>query len=444
MKINRNISRVIVISLTVVASSTGVCASEPWTLDQCIDYAIKHNLTVKTRQNETLSAEYELTEAKDRFLPTLQGYASENFSFGRGLTSENTYANRNTQNFNVGVGLNLPIFQGLAGIRRVDYAKANLRMAVEQLEAEKDNVELNVISLYLQVLYNRAVADLAREQLRLSQIELERRHQLVDGGKLPELDLYEAQAQVAQDELSVVTGENDVRLALVDLAQTLELDDIDGFDIASLPGDTTPDIYPSADEVFRSALGFNHGLRASELAVEAADRNITLAKSGWIPTLSFSAGLSTNYYRLGGYTSPSFSSQMRDNLSKSIGFSLSVPIFDGLTTRNNLRRARLQRFNAELQLADTRNRLYKSIQQAWYQADGARQRLESATVAENSQLKAFEGVSEKYNFGKATSTEYEQARGAWVRATLQRIQANYELLLRSRILRFYGRPTIRR
>lgn len=430
----------LIFSALVAASITVAHATDKWSLDSCITYAVEHNLTVKSKIVECRSAEYDVTEAKDRFLPTVNGYGSQSFSFGRGLTSENTYANRNTSNFNVGANLQMPVFQGLAGVRRIDYAKANLRMILEQLEAEKENVELNVITLYLQALYTAEVADVAREQARISAVELQRRRDLVDAGKLPELDLYEAQSQLAQDELSVVTADNDHRLALLDLAQMLELPDIESFDIAPLAvvhGDV-PGVFDTAENVFAAALDRNHTIRASRLGVVAADRQVSLAKTGWIPTLSLNAGLGTNYYRLSRMDNPSFSSQMKQNFQQSVGFTLSVPLFDAFSTRNSVRKARLRRVTAEIELDNTRNKLYKAIQQAYTQATSARKRLESSLVAEDAATKAFDGMQTKYTYGKATSTEFEQAKATMTRARLAAVQAHYEMLLRNRILRFYA------
>ncbi|MDE6136478.1 MAG: TolC family protein, partial [Muribaculaceae bacterium] len=170
----------------------------PWSLDSCISYAHERNITVRQRAVDCLNAEYGVTEAKDRFLPQVAGGASQNFSFGRGLTGDNTYANRNTQSFGVNVGMNMPVFQGLAGVRRVAYAKANLQAIVEQFEATKDDVTLNVISQYLQVLYCKEMVDVAADQASLSRTELERRRELCAAGKIAELDVLEAEAQLAR------------------------------------------------------------------------------------------------------------------------------------------------------------------------------------------------------------------------------------------------------
>jgi outer membrane protein len=411
--------------------------AETWTLDSCISYAIDHNITVRTRQAEQLGAEYSVTEAKDKFLPQASAYASQTFNFGRGLTSENTYANRNTQNFAWGVNLQMPVFQGLSALRGLDYAKANLRTYVEQVEAVKDDVTLNVMSQYLQVLYCGEIYDVATEQVHLDQVELQRRRDLLEHGKIAEVEVLEAESQLAQDELTQTTAANDRTMAIVDLCQLLRLDDIADFQPAPLEDNGMPLL--SADDVYQNALIHNHALKASRLSVEAADKNIAVAKTGYLPTLSFNAGIGSSYYKVSDYVNSSFSSQMRENFNKVIGFSLSIPLFDAFSTRNSLRRAKMQRLTAELTLEDNQSKLYQAIQQAYYQALAANKKAKSAEVAVKSTLAAFEAMQLKYEYGKATSTEFEQSKAAYIKARSELVQVRYESLLRIRILQFYNR-----
>lgn len=421
------------------ASAQGV---EPWSLDSCINYAVEHNISVKQSKLQHYNGELELTEAKDAFLPTVQGYASESFSFGRGLTADNTYANRNTSSTSLGASLNLPLFQGLRATRRVAQAKANLAQLLEQTEATKDNITLRVIAQYLQVLYTRELVDVAENQINISKLELERQQTLFDNGKIPELDLTQAASQVAQDELSAVSARGDARLALIDLAQLLELDmsspEGQQFDVCSLDTTATPSI-PDVDEVWARAQRRNHAIEAARLGVVTADKSVSLAKAGYLPTLSFSAGLGSSYYSMKGARSESFGQQMKHNFNQSIGFSLSVPIFDAFSTRNNVRRAKANRLNAELSLEQTRTETEKAIVQAHTQAITARQRMEASAVARRQAEAAMLAVKEKYNFGRATPTEFETAKNTYYRASSEAVQARYEHLLRIRILEFYAR-----
>ena len=329
---NRNI----IISALLSVTLSGHAGS--WDLDSCINYAIVHNITVKSRNTDKMSAEINVTDAKNKFLPEISANASQSFNFGRGLTSENVYANRNTSNFQWGAQLSLPLFQGLSNIRQLNYAKANLRAVVEDYEAAKDDVTLNVISAYLQVLYCTEIHNVTTNQVKLSKDELQRRKGLLEAGKIPEIDMLDAQSQLAQDELSETTARNDYMLALVDLAQLLELDNIDGFSITPLD-DSTSSILP-AEEVYRNALTNNHTILAARNRITAAERNIELAKSGYIPKLSLNAGVGSSYYRINGWKNDSFKDQMSNNFNTYIGFSLNIPIFDAFSTRNSVKKPR--------------------------------------------------------------------------------------------------------
>ncbi len=425
------------LAVAAVALGAALCATaEQWDLQRCIDYAVANNIDIARYRLRAASAEQDVTDARDRFLPTVGAYGNQNFSFGRGLTAENTYADRNTASTAFGASLQLPVFQGLAGIRRVDYAKASLAAVLEQAEAAKDDLTLNVITAYLQALYSSEVSAIARGRLAISRAEMERTEALVAAGRVAELDLAQARAQVAQDELSVVTAAGDSALAVLDLTQMLNLPSASGFEVVPL-ADENP-MLMSAAEVFAAAMGHNHSLRAAELGVVAAERNISLARTGYIPTLSFNAGIGTNYYRTSGVPNEGFGAQMRHNFSQSIGFSLSVPIFDAFATRNSLRRANIAHLEAELQLDDSRNALFKAINQAHTRALAAVRGRAAAAVAVESSRAAFEAMQTKYELGRANATELEKARNDYTNALTEAARTKYEAILRTRLLNFYA------
>ncbi|MBD5233186.1 MAG: TolC family protein [Bacteroidales bacterium] len=426
--------RIAIIALAAAAVSA---QARTWNLDECVDYAIEHNTEVMNQALTAYQSELGVTEAKDAFLPELSGYASQSFNFGRGLTADNTYANRNTSSFSVGAQLSLPLFQGLRAIRQLRYSRQSLTASLERTEAAKDNVTLSVLSGYLQALYAREILDVATLNLGISRSELERRQQLLEAGKIPELDIFEARAQVSQDELSVVNARNDSTLAMLDLRQLLNLPVDADFDITPVPDTPMPLI--SADDVFANALARNHTIQAGRLESEAARSYVSVAKSGYIPRLSFNAGIGTNYYKTSGFDNGSFSSQMRHNFAKSLGFSLSVPIFDGFSTRNSVRRANAQAAVADLRLDEARNNLYKSINQAYTQAIAAYKKQEAADVSVASSRAALEAMQVKYDNGRANATEYEKARSTYTSALTQAVQAKYEAILRSRIIDFYNK-----
>lgn len=179
----KSISRILIPAALLVAPC--VAQAQAWSLDSCISYAISHNINIQQQELSVREGELAITEAKDRFLPSLDASASQSFNFGRGLTSENTYANRNTSSFSWNVGFSLPLFQGTAEYRRLKTAKLSLRQYLLETEAAKDKVTLNVISQYLQVLYCKEVAQSARSQAELSAFQVERQKALIEAGKWP-------------------------------------------------------------------------------------------------------------------------------------------------------------------------------------------------------------------------------------------------------------------
>ncbi|WP_295729852.1 TolC family protein [uncultured Muribaculum sp.] len=415
-----------------------------WSLDSCINHAVEHSLQVRQRIIDVRQGNVEVSSAKSGYLPSLNAQVSQGWNIGRGLTSENTYADRNTSNTQWGVNLSVPLFDGLSTPRQVAYAKASLAASLQQLEAVKDDVTLNVIAAYLQVLYQKELHQEALHQEELSAYELTRRQALLDAGKIPEVDMLEAQSQLAQDRLSVATTENDTRMALVDLAQLLYInDDIEDFDIEPVEEALPTEPMAPLAELYTRAVGRSHNVSAARANITAAQRGIDAARTGYIPRLSFNAGIGSSYYTVSGFPNEPFGRQMRNNYSTSMGFSLSIPIFDGLQTRNQVNRAKVQKVNAELMLDQAEQELMRQVQQAYYQADGARRRLAAGEIARNAADKAFEAMQEKYSVGRATPTDYEQAKSKALTATTQAIQARYELILRTRVLDFLTDPSIR-
>ncbi|MDE6266017.1 MAG: TolC family protein [Muribaculaceae bacterium] len=427
--------KLILIAAAAIAVTTPAHA-KTWTLDECIGYAVENNIRVKEARVQELSGEYDVTQAKDQFLPNLSANASQTFNFGRGLTSENIYADRNTSNFQWGVGMQLPLFQGLEATRQLKYARVNLRSLALRTEAARENITLNVIAQYLQALYCRELLATANEQVRLSEYELTRQEALAEAGKIAEVNVLQAKSQVAQDRLSVTNAQNDYTLALLDLAQLIQLSDIEEFDIKPL--DNVIPVVPSVETVYADATLGNSGLLEAQNNVAVAQAQESVARTGYIPRLSFNAGIGSSYYHIGGFDNASFSRQMRDNYSTYFGFSLQIPIFDAFSTRNRVRKAQVQTLTARLQLQDTQTQLYKDIQQAYYRAVAAHSKFQTGVTSEDLAREAFEAMKEKYEMGRATPQEFEQSKTTYLKSTIERIQANYEYILRCRILNFYS------
>ena len=380
-----------------------------------------------------------MSTAKNSFLPDLNGSASHSFNFGRSLQADNTYQSLNTQNTGLNLSTSIPLFSGLQKINNVALSKLNLQAAMEDLNKAKEDISIQVASAYLQVLFNEELVKVANEQLALSKEMLEQKTAFYKNGKASQAEWYEAKARVAQDELSAVQAENNRRLSLLDLSQLLELPSPDDFAIVSPATDSIAGlkIQTSPAEVYAEAVLTKPSVKAAQYRLEGAEKSIRMAKGAYYPQLSFGAGISTNFYNVSDMENGNFGSQLRDNFSQYIGFSLSVPIFNRFETRNRVRSARIQQHTYYWQLEESKKNLYKEIQQAYYNTVNAETQYHSSLTADEAAQASFLLMKEKYTNGKANATEYNESRTAWMKAVSDRLQAKYDYLFRTKILDFY-------
>lgn len=422
-----------------VLSAGSAMAQKQWNLKQCIEYAIEHNLTIKQQEAAKDESAVDLNTAKWSRLPDLNGSASHSFNFGRSLQMDNTYQQLNTQNTGLNLSTSIPLFTGMQIPNQIALSKLNLKAAVEDLNKAKEDISIQVTSAYLQVLFNEELAKVAHEQVALSEEMLKQKTAFFKVGKASEAELYEAKSRAAQDQLSAVQADNEYRLALLDLSQLLELPTPEGFGIVSPSIDEDKDfsILTSPADIYSEALLIKPSIKAAQYRVEGAQKSIRIAQSGYYPQLSLGAGIATSYYNVSGRENGNFGSQLRDNFSQYIGLSLNIPIFNRFFTRNQVRKARIQQTTLNWQLEDAKKALYKEIQQAYYNAVNAESKFESSRTADEAAKASFNLMKEKYANGKATSTEFNEARTNWLKAVSDRIQAKYDYLFRTKILDFY-------
>lgn len=435
--------RRLIIGITLLCTSGTLMAQQAWTLEQCVTYAIENNLTVKQREVMQKQREVALSTARNSRLPDLNASASESLNFGRGLTADNTYVSCNTQSTNLSLGTSIPLFTGFRIPNQIALSRLNLQTAAEELAKAKEDISVQVASAYLQVLLSKDMWQVAVEQTRLSKEQQLRLERFLEEGKIAETEVSEARSRTAQDKLSEVQAENAYRLAVLDLTQLLEIMTPEGFEVAE-PAESelqAPTDLP--ETIYQKALAVKPGVKAEELRLQGLERTIRIARAGYYPQLNLSAGIGSNYYKTAGYRAESFGRQLDNNLNKSIGLSLSIPIFNRFSTRNAIRDAKLQYESQSLQLDVTRKALYKEIQQAYYNAVASEAKYRSSCTAEQAAMDAFTLMEKKYEQGKATATEYNEAKTRRFKAVSERLQARYDGLLRAKILAFYKGEPIR-
>ena len=433
---------VISLSLTLLGAFQ-LHAQETWDLQRCITHAIEHNLSIKLKEAARNQSEVELNTAQWSRMPNLNGNIGQSFNFGRALQADNTYGNRNTRNTNFSLGTNIPLFTGMQIPNNIALSKLNLKAATEDLAKAKEDISIQVASYFLQVLFNEELTKIARNQVALSQEQLDRKVAFFKNGKASEAEVLEAKSRLAQDQLSLVQAENNHQLALLDLSQMLELPSPENFRISVPDIDSFTADLSMPEEVYAQAMMNKPAIKAAQYRLQGAEKSIKIAQSGYYPQLSFGAGIGTNYYHLSGIENAPFSTQWDQNMNKYLQFSLSIPIFNRFQTRNRVKSARIQHTALSWQLEESKKALYKEIQQAYYNALAAESKYKSSQSASESAEASFRLMSEKYANGKASATEYNEMCTAWMKALSDGVQAKYEFMYRSKILDFYkGVPLV--
>lgn len=427
----------IAIILGAAAVALSARAQRTMTLAQCIDYAVANNISVKRYANTVEQQRVQLSTAKNSRLPDLSAGASQSFNFGRGLNANNNYVNRNTMSTGLNLQTSVPLLTGGRIPGEIAVGKLNLEAATADLEHARQSLAVQVAAAYLQAVYSAEVVKANEAQVALSKVQEERLGKLLAAGRSAESEVVQARSQVATDEMNLTEAKGNLKLAMLDLTQLLEMPSPDSLRVVAPEGEATDVLPPLPDEIFARAEGVKPEIRAERLRLLSAEKSVSVAKAAYFPTLSLGAGMSSEYYKTSGFKASSFSKQLNDNFNKAISLSLNIPIFNRLATRNAVRQARLQQSAQALQLDETKKTLYKEIQQAYYNAVNAQAKYRSAVVADTAATANLRMVTGKYESGTANATELEEAKTKHINAVISRLQAKYEYILRMKIIAFY-------
>ena len=431
----------LLITVFLAGAAFGQNHSGPWTLAECIRHAQDNNITLKQRDLQVKQQEIQLETTKGSRLPQVSGSTSENFSFGRGLTADNTYSNTNTTSTGISLGTAVPVFQGFRIRNSIKEGELNLQATTAELEKAREDMSVSVAQAYVQILYNMELLDVALNQVGIDSLQVERLSAMLENGKASPAQLAQQKAALGQSRLSATQARNNLNLSLLDLSQLLELPNPEGFSIVrpSVPIDGI--LLGNPEDIYAEAVENKPAIKAAMFRLDASAFTIKGAKGAFLPSISANGGLGTNYYTMSSAPSATFMEQVKHNFSQYLGISLSVPIFSGFQNRNQVRLAELSRTNQMLQLENTKKTLYKEIQQAYYNAVAAADRYRSSEDAKESARESFELMKAKYENGKSNITEFNEARDSWLEAESNLVRSRYEYLYSAKLLDFYrGRP----
>ena len=416
-------------------------AQTQWSLRDCCEYAVANNITVKQKAKDVEKQGYSLSTARNSRLPNLSGTANQNFSFGRGLTEDNIYANTNTSNTSLQLQTAVPIFTGFQIPENIKLNRLNLEAVTADLEKAKNDIRMEVAKAYVQILYDQEISAVAHRQVGIDSLQVARLQAFVQNGRASEAELSRQKATMASSQLTATQADNNTRLAILTLTQLLELTTPEGFQIVSPTEEEMLHIADLSltlpDQIYSEALSVKPEIRSQELRLKGSEHSINIAKAGHYPKLNFNAGLGTNYYTTSGFPSNSFGDQIKNNFSQFIGLNLTIPIFDRFSVRNSVRSAKADRDKQKLTLDNAKKTLYKEIQQVYYNALNAQAKENSSRQAVASSKDAFELTQAKYENGKANITEFNEAKNTYLKSESDLVQARYEHLYQRALLEFY-------
>lgn len=460
-------------------------AQKQWSLQECIDYANKKNIQIQQSELNSQSALNNYQQSYGNFVPTLNGNATHFYNFGQTI---DRYTNqfiqgKAVQSNNFGVSSSLTLFNGGQNVNTLRQNQANLAASRFDVDKSRNDVALNIASAYLQILFNDELLKIAQSQILLTEQQLKRTQALYNAGSVSKEALLNIESQKASEELSVVTAQNALDISYLTLSQLMDLDSVSDFRIQK-PEITIPEkslINSTTDQIISAALTSRPEIRSAELKVESAHHSLNVARAGISPTLSLTGSIGTGYSgqrkdiisatesgrQITGYAelldpntgqvlvqaptyTPTFSydtkvvafdKQVKDNVNKTVGFNLSIPIVNNFQVKNNIQRAKINKKNAELTLELTENNLRKTIQQAYADATASLKKYQANEKAVIAMRETFKFTEQKFNVGSLNSFDYNNAKTRLLKSEADLLQAKYDYVFKTKILEFYqGKP----
>ncbi len=439
------------IAIVLIVSSSMAWGQEalPWSLERCIDQAIQYNLQMKRQELLTQSTEQDHRQSKLDLLPNLNGSIDHQLGSGRVL-DRGTYqwVNTNVSQGDLGLQSELNLFNGLQGLNSMKMYKANYQMSMEDLEAMEDNITIQVMTGYLDLLRNRELVDVAEKKVEVTAQQVERMERLVEVGNEPKGRLLEVKAQHSAAKLTYTQAVNARDISKLTLMHVMNITDDLGFDIETplLPDPSTVEI-PELDSVFQYALANLPQIKSKEYGVEAMERYVALQKGQRSPRL-FTRGLIYSNYSDGlinpldpDPSNPSMvypiTDQISDNRYKQVSFGLVVPIFNRWKVQTSINKAKLDLYDAEYQFDDAVLVLQQTLQQYHTEALAAMDNYQSAMEAVANSDEAYRFAEERFRVGTGTSLELQEARNQLYESTSDMISSKFVLIFYARILDFY-------
>lgn len=468
---------IVFIFLTIGLNANG---QDKWSLQKCVDYALENNLQVKQSGLDVESAEINLFSSKTSTLPNINGNLGLNASSGRSIDPfTNTIIDRGINSQNAGLNASLPLFDGgqrYNSIKRDQYGEL---AAQQDKESVENDVTLNVVTFYTNILFNKELLETAKLRLETTESQENRVEKQVEIGALAQADLLQIKQQKANDELEVVRAENNLDISYLQLKQALQIPADQAFDIEipELPEPSAGELMESSSKVYQYALQNQPVIKAAEYRKESAVKGIGVARSGYYPSLSLNAGLGTNYSSAAPDRFPVLGSENRTeivqigfvestgeavstirqfpsedkentywnqldfNMRQFVGISLNIPIFNRFQVKNNVQQSIINHKRSEYQLTSVKNQLQQTIEQAYLDVKAAAKSYQALNNSFEASELSFRNAEQRLELGATDAVEFTQIKNDFERVKSDLIRAKYDYIFKLKVLDFYqGKP----
>ncbi len=445
-----NVRRLTVITLCMAGvwcNSPSLQAQERptvWNLQTCIDYALSENISIRKNRVNAESTLVDVKTAKAALFPNLSFSTSQNvvnrpYQESSSIVSGTEIlksSNKTSYNGNYGLNASWTLYNGKKRLNTIKQEQLNNRVAELDVATSENEIEETITQAYIQILYATEAVKVNENTLKVSEAQRDRGKELFAAGSIAKSDLAQLEAQVSSDRYQLVTSQATLSDYKLQLKQLLELDGEEEMNLALPLLDETEVVspLPTKKDVYSAALSLRPEIEAGKLNVESSELGISIAKSGYMPTLSLSAGIGTTNTSGSDFT---FGEQVKNGWNNSIGLSISVPIFNNRQTKSAIQKAKLQRQLSQLTLLDEQKALYKTIESLWLDANTAQQQYVAAQDKLHSTQTSYELVQEQFNRGMKNTVDLLTEKNNLLQAQQEQLQAKYMAVLNRQLLKFY-------
>ena len=415
-----------------------------WNLQACIDYALQQNITIRKNRLNAESAKVDVKTARAALFPSLTASVSQrivnrpNSQTNTIIDGDNITSSQSKTSYNgsYGIDANWTLYNGSKRLNTLKQQRMNNRIAELGVAESENTIEESITQIYVQILYAAEAVKVNEATLDVSRAECERARALLAAGSIARSDLAQLEAQVSTDKYQLVTAQATLQDYKLQLKQLLELDGEKEMTlyIPTLGDENVLSPLPSKTDVYRSALTLRPEIEAGRLNVKASELDINIARSGYIPTISLSAGIGSTNTNGNDFT---FGEQIKQNWNNSLGVTVSVPIFNNRQTKSAVQKAKIQKQNSELDLLDNQKNLYKTIEGLWLDANSAQQRYVAAIEKLRSTQTSYDLIQEQFNLGMKNTVELLTEKNNLLNAQQETLQAKYMAILNTQLLKFY-------